>query len=132
MILVASSVWIDRLRGTRSLAYTRVGEVVAQRPSDVATTEPIQMELLCGSVAELMNVQRLLSMLTVLSIDPPRDYFDAAAIYRSARAIGRPIRKMNDCLIAAVALRTGAELWHKDADFEAIAAVSALKSVDLR
>lgn len=133
MILVDTSVWIDRLRGVRTRAYARIGAAVAERPADVATTEPIQMELLCGSGPhEFMKVQRLLSTLTVLSIEPSRDFVDAAAIYRSTRAMGRPVRAANDCLIAAVALRHGVELWHKDSGFESIAAATSLRTTDLR
>lgn len=41
------------------------------------------------------------------------DYTDAAQLYRSARAGGMTVRKLADCLVAAVALRHGAEIWHK-------------------
>lgn len=91
------------------------------------------MELMCGSgSAELLRVQRLIDSLALLTTDPPRDFLEAAAIYRSSRSIGRPVRKITDCLIAAVALRHDAELWHKDADYEAIAAAVPLRAVDLR
>lgn len=39
---------------------------------------------------------------------------------------------MNDCLIAAVALRTGATLVHKDVDFEMVAGVVPLAHRSLR
>lgn len=91
------------------------------------------MELLCGSGSvELARVEALLDSLPVLSVQPSVDYAGAAAIFRATRANGRQARRVNDCLIAAVALRRGAVLWHKDADFEAIAAVTQLKTVDLR
>jgi predicted nucleic acid-binding protein len=37
-----------------------------------------------------------------------------------------------DCLIAGIALRHDATLWHRDADFVAISAIAPLDSVDLR
>lgn len=130
MILVDTSVWIDRLRGTRGRAFAAVEELT---DGNAATTEPIVMELLCGAgPIELARVKVLLDSLTVLSVQPSTDYTDAAAIFRATRANGRQARKVNDCLIAAVALRHGAEFWHKDADFEAIAVVTQLKTVDLR
>ncbi len=133
MILVDSSVWIDRFRGVGSLASARIGELVDQRPTEMAISEPIEMELLSGAKAEdLLDIQLLISTLTVLSVEPSKDYVDAASIFRSARSIGRPIRKMNGCLIAAVALRHDAELWHKDGDFESIAVATRLRTVDLR
>lgn len=133
MILVDTSVWIDRLRGTRGRAFAAVEELVDVRRGNAAITEPIAMELLCGAgPVELARVKVLLDSLTVLSVQPSVDFADAAAIFRATRANGRQARKVNVCLIAAVALRHGAELWHKDADFEAIAAVTQLKTVDLR
>ena len=91
------------------------------------------MELLCGAgPVELDRVRNLIDSLNVLSIEPSADFADAAAIFRATRANGRQARKVNDCLIAAVALRHDAVLWHKDSDFEAIAAVTKLKTVDLR
>lgn len=102
-------------------------------PEVAAITEPVAMELLSGAgPIDLSRVQTLVGSLPVLSVEPSVDYADAAAIFRATRANGRQARKVNDCLIAAVALRHGAELWHKDADFEAIAAVTQLKTLDLR
>lgn len=125
--------WIDRLRGIRGKAFDGIEELTRERPEVVAVTEPIIMELLCGSnFAELARVQSLVDAVAVVSVEPSTDYESAAAIFRATRANGRQARKVNDCLIAAVALRTGAELWHKNADFEAIATVSGLKTLDLR
>lgn len=133
VILFDTSVWVDHLRGVRSKAAMRAEELMRLRPEVVAITEPIAMELLSGaSPIDLSRVQTLVGSLPVLSIEPSVDFADAAAIFRATRANGRQARKINDCLIAAVALRRGAVLWHKDSDFEAIAAVTKLKTVDLR
>lgn len=51
----------------------------------------------------------------------------AAQIYRACRKHGLTIRKTADCLIAATCLEAGAELYHNDRDFEAIAKVKDLK-----
>ena len=111
----------------------RVEQLIDTQPAEVAITEPITMELLAGAKPiDLSRVQTLVGSLPVLSIQPSVDFADAAAISRATRANGRQARKVNDCLIAAVALRNDAELWHKDADFEAIAAVTSLRTVDLR
>lgn len=55
-----------------------------------------------------------------------RHYDDAASIYRRARAQGFSIRRLNNCLIAAIALDSGASLLHTDRDFDAIAQVTGL------
>ncbi len=89
----------------------------------MATTEPIIIELLAGatSTRAIRQLETLTSGLVLLSVDIAVDYHDAAAIYRAARASGRAVRRMNDCLIAAVAARASATLVHRDADFDAIA-----------
>ncbi|MGQ0778154.1 MAG: PIN domain-containing protein [Pseudonocardiales bacterium] len=45
----------------------------------------------------------------------------ATTIYRTAGRSGRTVRKLLDCLIASVAVRTGATLVHRDHDFDVVA-----------
>jgi predicted nucleic acid-binding protein len=53
--------------------------------------------------------------------------FEAAAnLYRTARRHGLTVRRSVDCLIAATCLEAGAELYHNDRDFDALARVSDL------
>jgi predicted nucleic acid-binding protein len=59
-------------------------------------------------------------------VDPYTDYHHAAAIYRTARAQGKTVRKLLDCVIAAVALRTDATLVHRNVDFDVIAEFTPL------
>ncbi|MDN5856008.1 MAG: PIN domain nuclease [Actinomycetia bacterium] len=132
MNLVDSSVWIDYLRGVsgRATDFVRTAFVDADTP---AITEPIAMELLAGaSPSELSNVERLTDGLPSLPIVPELDYRDAAALYRVVRADGRTVRRLNDCLIAAIAIRHDATLVHKDADFEAVGSTTSLRHLDLR
>lgn len=128
MILVDSSVWIDFLRGVRSRARDELRELLADA-AEVAVTEPVVMELLAGVTDEaaLLKVELLTSGLPLLGVQPELDYRDAATIYRSARRSGRTVRRLNDCLIAAIAMRHHATLWHKDADFDVIATVVPLQ-----
>lgn len=134
MILVDSSLWIDVLRGQTTHATTKVRGLVQSDPSLVATTEPITMELLAGATSEqaLARIDSLVASMTMLSVEPSRDYAAAAALHRAARATGATVRSLTDCLIASVALRHRATLWHKDADFEVIAGVTTLETLDLR
>jgi hypothetical protein len=53
-------------------------------------------------------------------------YETAANLYRTARRRGLTIRRSVDCLIAATCLETGAEIYHNDRDFDALARVSDL------
>jgi predicted nucleic acid-binding protein len=52
------------------------------------------------------------------------DYEHAAVLYRQCRANGETVRKLIDCLIAAIAaiaIRNDVPLLHQDADFEVLA-----------
>lgn len=128
MQLADSSVWIDYLRGYETKARNDLRRRL--RAGDLpAITEPIAMELLAGASDEnaWARIDRLVSGLPLLTIDPALDYRDAAVIYRAAKRSGRTIRRLNDCLIAAVAIRHDAELLHKDVDFDVIGEVSSLR-----
>ena len=49
------------------------------------------------------------------------DYDDAATLYRRCRQQGETVRKLIDCLIAAVAIRGGVPVLHNDRDFDVLA-----------
>jgi predicted nucleic acid-binding protein len=55
------------------------------------------------------------------------DFDTAAAVYRSCRSQGKTVRKLIDCLIAAVAMRANVALLHMDQDFTAIATATGLR-----
>lgn len=123
MNLVDSSAWIEFLRGTGSSAHLEVRRLLHDEPSTVAVTEPVAMELLAGATGSraLGQIEKLVAGLTLLPVDAAVDYHDAAAAYRAVRSRGGTVRKVLDCLIATVAVRTGAVLVHRDRDFDALA-----------
>jgi len=129
MLLLDTSGWIEYLRDTGSSACAEVARLL-RRPESLATTEPIVMELLAGAPnpRALRELEILTAGLALLSVDVTVDYHDAAAIYRATRSAGHTVRRMNDCLIAAVAARNGATLVHRDADFDIIADTVAVKA----
>ncbi|MGH3453267.1 MAG: type II toxin-antitoxin system VapC family toxin [Nocardioidaceae bacterium] len=132
MLLVDSSVWIDYLRGYKTRARDELRRTL--RTGDLpAITEPIAMELLAGASGEdaWTRIDRLVTGLPLLAIDPALDYHDAALIFRAAHRAGLTVRRLNDCLIATIAIRHGADLLHKDADFEAIGRVTVLRARSL-
>jgi len=56
------------------------------------------------------------------------DTFDGAAtLSRRARRRGLTVRRSADCLIAAICVEAGAQLFHNDRDFDALARVSDLE-----
>ena len=125
MILVDTSAWIEFLRDSASPACERVEQLLA---CDFAVADPIRMEVLAGARNEqhLIQLKRLLARGSVLHTKPI-DYDQAAILYRQCRANGETVRKLVDCLIAAVAIRNDVVILHQDADFEVLARHTALR-----
>lgn len=124
MNLIDTSAWVEYLRRTGSPANIEVRRLLVEELGEVATTEPVVMELLAGAsdARTLAHLERLVGGLRILPVDAAVDYLDAATAFRAVRARGGTVRKMLDCLIAVVAVRTGATLLHRDRDFDALAA----------
>lgn len=134
MILVDTSVWVEHLRGTGSRAHRALRELAVTEPGGVAVCEPIAMELLAGPTDPftVRRIEEQLGTLEDLGVDVVQDFRAAAALAREVRRSGHSVRSVTDCLIAAVALRHDAEVWHCDEDYVRIAAVSDLRHRDLR
>jgi predicted nucleic acid-binding protein len=127
VILADTSAWVEYLRATGSPAHVRLRELIAGQ-GELATTEVVVMELLAGAAAqeEAARLRRLLGRFELLPVEGLADYEAAADLSRRCRAGGETVRKLTDCLIAAVAIRHGATLLHRDRDFEVIARHSRL------
>ena len=119
MILIDSSAWIEFLRDTGSAVCNEVDELL---DVEFATTEPVRMEILAGARSDehLVQLRSTLARARLLRVEAG-DYDAAAGIYRGCRANGKTVRKLVDCLIAAVALRHQVPVLHSDRDFDAIA-----------
>lgn len=128
MIVVDSSAWIELFRDTgHPVAHAL--ESILFGGGDVAVTEVIAMELLAGVSSErhAFVLRRDLLAHRFLPLDGLADYERAASLYRASRHAGETVRRLTDCLIAVPAIRVGAEVLHKDRDFDAIARHSDLK-----
>jgi predicted nucleic acid-binding protein len=134
MILIDTSAWIEYFRATRSTAAAEVRRLLSDETGQIAMCEPIAMEILCGATNDntRTTLERLVNGLPSLSIDNAVDFRAAADIYRAARRLGETIRSINDCLIAAVTIRHGARIVHRDADFDVIARITSLEATSLR
>lgn len=134
MILVDTSAWIAYFRATGSAASVEVRRLLSEEADQVATCEPIAMEILSGAVddSKYAQLEQLVNGLPSLSVDNAVDFRVAAGIYRAARRAGRTIRSINDCLIAAVTIRHGARVVHRDADFDVIAGMTTLVAASFR
>ena len=119
MILVDTSAWIEFLRDTGSATCDAVDRLL---DDDLAICDPVSMEVLAGARDEhhLVQLRGLLARATMLPTTPA-DYDAAAALYRTCRVRGETVRKLIDCLIAAVAIKAGAEILHADGDFTVLA-----------
>ena len=132
MILVDSSAWIEYQRATGSPADVRLTTAI-QNDEPLATTGLVLLELLAGARDEqhALDLRRLLDRCRFLPLEEPSDHEAAAAVYRSCRRQGVTIRRLPDCLIAAVAMRTSMTLLHQDTDFDTIARHAPLRTVAL-
>jgi predicted nucleic acid-binding protein len=125
VILVDTSAWIEFLRDTGSEVCEAVDRLL---DADLAISDAVSMEVLAGARNErhLIQLRGLLGRATMLPTTPA-DYEAAASMYRTCRAGGETVRRLIDCLIAAVAVRAGAEILHADTYFTALARHTELR-----
>lgn len=124
MILADASAWVEYDRATGSTVDRRLTELI-DSDGPLAVTEPVLMEVLAGARDRKReeDLRRLLLRFQLLRFDPLSDFDGAVTIYRRCRAAGVTPRGLLDCVIAAVARRTGARLLAHDADMDRIAGV---------
>jgi predicted nucleic acid-binding protein len=127
VILADTSAWVEFLRGTGSEANLRLRGLLGG--DELAITDVVLMEVLAGArdAAHRDRLRALLARCRFVPIEGPRDYEDAADLYRACRRAGDTVRALTDCLVACVAVRAGAGLLHADRDFDAIARRVALE-----
>jgi predicted nucleic acid-binding protein len=132
VILVDTSAWIEYLRATGSRVHRRM-RALLESDERLASTDVVLMEVLAGARddSQLHRLRRLLFGCEFLPLAGLSDYEDAAALYRQCRRAGKTPRSLTDCLIAVVAIRTGAELLHADRDFDTIARHTPLRIASL-
>ncbi len=128
MTAVDTSAWIEFTRGTGSRAHLALRALVEQG-AEIAVPDAVRMEVLAGArdAAQLAALHSLLARFTHVPASSPHDHDAAADLYRRARATGRTVRSVVDCLVAAVAIRLDVPLLAQDHDFEVLAAVSPLR-----
>lgn len=126
MIVVDTSAWIEFLRDTGSPVCRAVDRALG---GDIAICDVISMEVLAGARDEhhLAQLRGLLGRATALPTTSA-DYDHAAGLYRICRRNGDTVRKLIDCLIAAVVIEADGELLHADSDFVALTRHTPLRS----
>jgi predicted nucleic acid-binding protein len=128
LILADTSAWVEYLRDTGNAPCERLD--AALRLGELAVCDPVRMEVLAGARSDrhLVELERLLAVPVQLPTEPT-DYDVAAELFRTCRRRGETVRKLTDCLIAAVAVRDRVAVLHADADFAALARHTALEVV---
>lgn len=123
--MIDTSAWIEFLRDTGSDACDMVDRLLE---SSAVITEPVTMEVLAGARdgSHLRQLRGLLARAALVPVDRA-DYEFASHLYRVCLRRGETVRKMVDCLIAAVAIRNDVPLVHADRDYEVLARHTALR-----
>ena len=124
MILVDTSVWIDLIGGRLRMHQQDVSQFAVCGP----VVQEVLQGLKPGPASDAFREAFL--AFPVLSDPIGLDLFLAAAdIFRQGRRRGITIRSSVDCLIAAIAIENAVPVWHRDRDFTAIAAYTALEAL---
>jgi predicted nucleic acid-binding protein len=125
MILVDTSAWIEFLRDTGSQVCDHVDRLL---DGEIAVCDPVRMEVLAGARSDehLRDLRGLLARASTVATEPT-DYEDAAALYRTCRRRGETVRRLIDCLIAAVAIKADIPVLHADSDFDVLARHTRLR-----
>ena len=130
IVLIDTSVWINFFKGkeTDSSLYLRnnLSNMI------IATCPVIVQEVLQG-IANDKEFERIIDYfnnLVPLVEDQYEMAYNAAKLYRDLRKKGITIRKPNDCLIAAYAVKNNIILLNDDKDFREIARHVVLKTIN--
>ncbi|WP_448638424.1 type II toxin-antitoxin system VapC family toxin [Geodermatophilus sp. URMC 63] len=128
-VLVDSSVWITSLRGVEGEETDLLHGLVADGAA--ATTDVVLLEVLAGTTDEERagRLARFLAGAELLRQESPVDAETAAALYRACRRAGETPRSPNDCVVAAVAVRHGVGVPHRDRGFAVLARDTGLRTI---
>ncbi len=127
MIVVDTTVWIDFFEASGTTFDRHLTELL-EGDAPIALVDIVYCEILQG-IRDEDAYHRTRVGLRAHPILRPRglETFEMAAnLYRAARRRGLTVRRSVDCLIAATCLESGAEIYHNDRDFDALARVSDL------
>jgi predicted nucleic acid-binding protein len=129
IILVDTSVWVNFFKGYPTNGSLYLQKILAS--TLIATCPTIVQEVLQGikTDKDFTKTVGVFDELLQLRDEAYQLSIDAATIYRRLRNDGITMRKPNDCLIAAYAIKNKITLLHEDKDFDFIASKSDLKVV---
>jgi predicted nucleic acid-binding protein len=126
-----TSVWINFSRNIINEETKLLEDYLKNYTFNLYLTPTIIQEFLMGLKTENeFNFYKLhFSSLELLSPNWTEISISAAKLFFDLKKKGVTIRKSNDCLIAAVAIKHNVLLVHNDSDFELIAQGSELRTL---
>lgn len=129
MILIDTAVWIDFFADRKTQQVKRLVSEIEQS-EEICICGIILTEILQGikKSNEYHQVKTLMDSLIFLEMNKDTFIF-AAEIYRTLRSKGITIRKILDCMIAAIAIENKISLLHNDRDFDPIEKYYGLKVI---
>lgn len=129
IILIDTSVWINYLKKSDTLATIYLENQIERVV--IATCPTVLQEVLQGVLADndYKSLKSYFDGLLMFDNNAYQLAIDAAQLYRSLRKNGITVRKPNDCLIAAYAIKNNVALLHEDRDFVNIHKYSDLKVI---
>jgi predicted nucleic acid-binding protein len=123
VIVVDSSVWIARFRGTASTA-ARKFEIIEARDSDeILVGDLIMLEVLQGARSDAHSAF-IEERLKAFRVEPMLDAALAPIVARNFRFLrgrGVTVRKTADLIVATFCIERGHALLHDDRDFQTVA-----------
>jgi predicted nucleic acid-binding protein len=124
VILVDTSAWVEFDRATESPTHVRLRDLIIEG-GPVAVTEPIVMEVVIGArdARREADLRRLMASFALLPFDATTDFEAASRIYLQCRRAGITPRGTIDCMVVAVAQRTGSAILAADRDLDQVCGV---------
>jgi predicted nucleic acid-binding protein len=129
VILVETSAWVEYDRATGSQVDQAVKQLL--HSGGMASTEPVLMEVMAGARSDeaATTLRRLLTSFKWIPTDPVADFEGAGDALSVVYSRWYHPHGLIDCMIASIAMRSGAELVTADRDFEEMARVVPLRLV---
>jgi predicted nucleic acid-binding protein len=125
-LIADASAWIEYLRDTGSPTSVELERCL--RAGDLLVTDVVAMEIAVGARDDAEEAALLALLARAIPVPTePDDWLAAARLQRRCRAAGQAVRRMTDCLIAAVAIRAGVAVLHCDQDFDTLARHTPLR-----
>jgi predicted nucleic acid-binding protein len=131
-LIVDTSIWVEFFRGTGSAAHRAI-EARIRAGERIVVPDVVLAEILVGTTDEeaAAKLERTLAQFDLEPTLPIEDARAAARIHRSCRRAGETVRSLIDCYVAAVGVRTGLPVMHRDRDFEVLRRHVGVETISL-